>query len=108
MLIHIPQGIGIHTTTGSTSKIRIGKDCKPLTGSMRQKRLVELGFMDLTAEIIEGLSYDDLDKVEIQRLKNILRARKPESSLLKLSDRDLLKQIGIIKTVILPLQVFSW
>jgi len=75
---------------------------------MRQKRLVELGFTDLTAEIIEGLSYDDLDKVEIQRLKNILRARKPESSLLKLSDRDLLKQIGIIKTVILPLQVFSW
>ena len=97
LLIHIPQGIGIHTTTGGTSKIRIGKDCKPLTGSMRQKRLVELGFMDLTAEIIEGLSYDDLDKVEIQRLKNILRARKPESSLLKLSDRDLLKQIGIIK-----------
>jgi len=97
LLIHIPQGIGIHTTTGGTSKIRIGKDCKPLTGSMRQKRLVELGFTDLTAEIIEGLSYDDLDKVEIQRLKNILRARKPESSLLKLSDRDLLKQIGIIK-----------
>ena len=97
LLIHIPQGIGIHTTTGGTSKIRIGKNCKPLTGSMRQKRLIELGFMDLTAEIIEKLSCDDLDKVEIERLKNIIRARKPESSLLRLSDKDLLKQIGIIR-----------
>lgn len=35
LLIHIPQGVGLHTATDGTAKIRIGKDCKPLTGSMR-------------------------------------------------------------------------
>ena len=30
LLIHIPQGIGIYTTSDGTGKIRIGKECSPL------------------------------------------------------------------------------
>jgi ATP-dependent DNA helicase RecG len=91
------MGIGIHTTTDGSAKIRIGKDCKPMTGSMRHQRSVELGIIDFTAEVIKDLTYNELSKVEIAKLKNIIRATKPEASLLKLRDEDLLKQLGIIK-----------
>ena len=97
LLVHVAQGIGIHTTTDGMAKIRIGKDCKPMTGSMRQQRSVELGFLDFTAETLKDLSSNDLSKIEIERLKNIIRAKKPESALLKLGDEDVVKQLGIIK-----------
>lgn len=97
LLVHIPQGIGVYTTTDGTGKIRIGKTCKPLTGSMRQRRLVELGLLDVSGEAISKLSEEDLDKLEIERLRNIIRARNPKSSLLKLGEKELLKNIGIIK-----------
>lgn len=97
LLVHIPQGIGVYTTTDGTGKIRIGKTCKPLTGSMRQQRLVELGLLDVSGESITKLSVEDLDKLEIERLRNIIRARNPKSPLLKLSEKELLKNIGLIK-----------
>jgi len=97
LLVHIPQGIGIHTTTDGTGKIRIGKSCKPLTGSMRSQRAIELGLQDFTAEVVKALTYEDLGKIEIERLRNIIKARRPESALLKLRDEDLLNQIGLIK-----------
>ena len=97
LLIHIPQGIWIHTSTDGTGKIRIGKECKPLTGSMRQQRLVELGLIDLTGEVIKDASFENLDKIEIERLRNIIRAEKPESTLLKLNEKDLLEHTGITK-----------
>lgn len=97
LLIHIPQGIWIHTSTDGTGKIRIGKECKPLTGSMRQQRLVELGLIDLTGEVIKDASFENLDKIEIERLRNIIRAEKPKSTLLRLNEKDLLEHIGITK-----------
>ena len=97
LLIHIPQGIWIHTSTDGTGKIRIGRECKPLTGSMRQQRLIELGLIDLTGEVIKDASFENLDKIEIERLRNIIRAEKPESTLLRLNEKDLLEHTGITK-----------
>ena len=97
LLIHIPQGIGVYTTTDGTGKIRIGKTCKPLTGSMRQQRLVELGLLDVSEVAISKLSVEAFDKLEIERLRNIIRARNPKSPLLKLGEKELLKNIGLIK-----------
>jgi len=95
ILVHIPQGIGIHTTTDGTGKIRLGNECKPLTGSLRQKRAIELGLLDLTGEVVKKITSDDLDKIEIERMMRIIESKKPE--LLKLSEKEILKQIGIIK-----------
>lgn len=97
LLIHIPQGIWIHTSIDGTGKIRIGRECKPLTGSMRQQRLIELGLIDLTGEVIKDVSIGDLDKIEIERLRNIIRAEKSESTLLRLGEKDLLEHTGITK-----------
>jgi hypothetical protein len=34
LLVHVPRGTPVHTTTEGVAKIRIGKDCQPLTGSV--------------------------------------------------------------------------
>lgn len=34
LVLHVPRGLGVHTTTEGVAKVRVGKDCQPLTGSM--------------------------------------------------------------------------
>ncbi len=97
LIVHIPSGVGVHTTTDGTAKIRIGKECKPMTGTMRQRRMVELGLIDVTAELRPELTLSDLSKIEIERLKSIIKTKKPDSTLLKLKEKEFLEQTGIIK-----------
>lgn len=95
LLIHIPQGLGISTTTDGTAKIRIGTDCKPLTGSMRYQRLIEVGLLDVTGQSIPGLSQEALEPREIDRLKQLIRVQAHNSPLLTLQESELLEQTGI-------------
>jgi len=97
LLVHIPSGIGLHTTTDGKAKIRIGKDCKPLTGSMRQQRMIEIGMTDISSQIIKRLSYNAFDKIEIERLRRILETQSPKSQYLILGEKEFLEQIGITK-----------
>jgi len=97
LLIHVPQGITLYTTTDGMAKIRIGKACKPLTGSMRVQKLIESGALDVSAEVRKDLSMDALDKIEIERLRNMIRANNPDSYLLKLKEKEFLRQSGILK-----------
>lgn len=52
---------------------------------------------DLTGEVIKDSFSKNLDKIEIERLRNIIRAEKPESTLLRLNEKDLLEDTGITK-----------
>lgn len=97
LLIHIPQGLGLHTTTDGTAKIRLGKDCKPLTGTMRQQRMIELGMLDYTAQVITKLKSEDLDTVEIDRLRNILHTNKSDSPLLRLGKDEFVRHLGLVR-----------
>jgi ATP-dependent DNA helicase RecG len=68
----------------------------PLDPDAFERRLVATGAIDWSAEPIEGLSRDALNPVEIARLRNTLRALRPQSDLLSLSDDDLLNAIGAL------------
>lgn len=62
--LHVPEGTGRvlimqvhpgmppHTDTKGGGTVRVGKDCQPLTGTMRRKIGVETGETDYTAEAI--------------------------------------------------------
>lgn len=97
LLIHIPQAIGYCTATDGTAKIRVGTECKPLTGSMRQQKLMEAGLLDITAQVLEDGSPEFLDPLEIERLKRFIHAKKPDSPLIRLSQSELLHKVGILK-----------
>ncbi len=95
LLVHIPQGVYLHTTTDGTAKVRVGSDCRPMTGSMRLQRLVERGQLDFTAEVVKGLSAKDFDPEALELLRKTMQAVKPESSLLKLRETQMLDQMKL-------------
>lgn len=98
LLIHVPQGISaVHTTTEGIAKIRVGTECKPMTGSMRLQRLTLSGELDLTAEPIAELGQDDLDPDSIRRLRKLVQIRLPHSPLVNLDETQFLEQIGITR-----------
>lgn len=99
LLVRIPKGPAdvVYGTSKGIYKIRVGKNCMPLLPNEFQRKKVSEGIIDWSAEFAEGVSYKDLSPIEIAHLKNTLKARKPGSDLLGLSDSDLLKALGIIR-----------
>ena len=96
ILIQTPKAIGIVTTTEGEAKIRIGRECKPFTGSLRQKKMIEIGIVDFSAQEINIDCQEAIDPIEMVRLRNYLQTANPNSTLVTLNDADLLHQLELI------------
>jgi len=96
LLIQIPKAMGIVTTTEGEAKIRIGRECKPFTGSLRQKKMIEIGIIDFSAQEINIDFKEAIDPIEMVRLRNYLQTANPKSTLVALNDYDLLHQMELI------------
>lgn len=96
LVIHVPEGLGIHTTSEGVAKIRVGKDCQPLTGSMLTRRLAAVGETDRTAMPAPGTTMADLDPEYIRQFQRTIatEGRKPE--LARLSPEELLGNLGLL------------
>jgi len=55
------------------AKIRIGKECKPLTGRTFAQLLAGGGQRDPTAGVVAGASEANLDSVEVDNLRKIIQ-----------------------------------
>lgn len=60
-------------------------------------RLSELSLLDFSAQIISDTTVEDLDPNERIRLRNIIKMRKGDKSLLELSDEELDKALRLVK-----------
>lgn len=96
LLVHVPRGMPPHTTSDGVAKIRIGKDCQPLTGRMFARLLAGGGQLDPTQEIIDSLSEEDLDSKEMAELRQIIRREAQSANLARLEDRPLLEALGLV------------
>ena len=96
LLIHVPKGMPPHITSDGVAKIRIGKECKPLTGRTFSQLLAGGGQRDPTAEIIRTVKEEDLDPLEIAELRKIVQREAQNAELAKLNDHRLLEAIGLI------------
>ncbi len=103
LVLHVPQGLGVHTTSEGVAKVRVGKDCQPLTGSMLAQRLSAGTEFDRTAQPLSGATVADLDPQAIKELQRLLETegRKPE--LARLSPVDLLDGLGLVRDTELTL-----
>ena len=54
IVMQIYPGLPLYTDTSGKGTIRVGKDCQPLTGTVRHRVMVETGEIDLTATEIAG------------------------------------------------------
>ena len=59
-------------------------------------RLSQLSLLDFSAQVLSGAAMDDLDPNERVRLRNIIKLRKGDKSLLDLSDDELDKALRLI------------
>lgn len=59
-------------------------------------RLSSLSLLDYSAQPVPGASYHDLDPIERERLRNIIRTYRGETSLLELNDEELDKALQLV------------
>ncbi len=97
LVLHVPRGLGVHTTSEGVAKVRVGKDCQPLTGSMLARRLGTGTEFDRTAQALEGSTLDDLDPAPLAELRRLLETEGRKSELARLPTGELLENLGLAR-----------
>jgi len=97
LIMQIYPGLPPYTDTAGKGTIRIGKDCQPLTGTLRRKIAVETGETDYTAELVATADTSLLSPTGMEALRTLARTERAPEDLLKLGDLDLLEALGLIK-----------
>ena len=97
LLMQIYPGTPPYTDTAGRGTIRIGKDCVPLTGTLRRKIGVETGETDYTAEHVAKYDPALLSAVAFEALRNQAHRERAPVDLMNLSDAELLSALGLIQ-----------
>lgn len=96
LLMHIYPGMPPYTDTAGRGTVRIGKDCQPLTGTLRRKIAVETGETDFTAEIVNASLKEVLSPTAMETLRTLAREENAPEDLLRMEDRQLLQALGVL------------
>ncbi len=85
-------------TSGGLFKVRVAKSCMPLDPGEFAKMRVRSGVVDWSAQPARGVSFAELDPVEIARGRNFLRRNSPDSPLLnkRVSDQKFVESLGVV------------
>lgn len=97
LIMQIYPGLPPYTDTSGTGSIRIGKDCQPLTGTLRCKISVETGETDFSAVPVAPVSSELLSPTAVDTLRSQAKAERAPEDLLQLSDKELLTALGLVK-----------
>jgi ATP-dependent DNA helicase RecG len=97
ILMQIYPGMPPHTDTAGRGTIRIGRECRPLTGTLRRKISVETGETDYTAEAIAPFNPQFISATAMEALRNQAAKERAPEDLLKLSDSELLNALGLVR-----------
>jgi ATP-dependent DNA helicase RecG len=97
LLMQIHPGLPPYTDTSGRGTIRIGRDCQPLTGTLRRKIAVETGETDFSAELVPGVTQELLSLSALEKLRDQARKERAPDDLLRLSDSELLTTLGLLK-----------
>ncbi len=98
VVMQVYPGMPPYTDTSGRGKIRVGKDCQPLTGTMRRRIMVETGETDLTATEVPGRPESLISAAAMERLRETARRERAPEDLLSKGDKDLLAAIGLIRS----------
>jgi len=97
LLVRVPRGMPPHTTTEGVGRIRVGKECKPLTGSALSRLMFAGGQRDLTAETVPGVTTGDLDPEQIGLLQRTIQAEGGSPGLTGVPADELLSKLELIR-----------
>lgn len=97
LLMHLLPGQPPYTDTSGRARIRIGKDCQPLTGSLRKGLAVGTGETDFSGETLPGEVSSHLSPTAMEQLRNQARQEKAPEDLLRQGDVDFLAGLRLIR-----------
>ncbi len=97
LLMQVHPGIPPYTDTKGRGTIRVGKDCKPLTGTVRGKISAETGESDVTATAIQAVPQDLLSASALEVLRDAATSERAPAELLRLPDLELLSALGVLR-----------
>lgn len=97
LVMQIHSGLPPYTDTSGRGTVRVGKDCQPLTGTVRRKIAIETGETDYSAEIVAPLDASLLSPVAMESLRNLAMAERAPEDLLRLNDMELLSALGVVR-----------
>lgn len=97
LVVQIHPGLPPYTDTAGRGKIRVGRDCQPLTGTMRRRIAIETGESDFTAEEVPGEPTTHLSPSALEQLRDSANRERAPEELLRLSDLDLLSGLKVLR-----------
>ena len=108
--ISVPEGTGtllamrVHEglskpygTAAGLFKQRVGKNCMPLDPLAFQRAQVRSAAVDWSGAPAHGLTLADLDPLQIERARQVLRSKAPTSGLLELPDEVFLSGVEALR-----------
>jgi ATP-dependent DNA helicase RecG len=97
LVMQVYPGMPPYTDTAGRGKIRIGKDCQPLTGTLRRQVMVETGETDFTASLIPEEARTLLSASAVEQLREAARKEHAPAELLHLSTEEFLTALGVTR-----------
>lgn len=87
-----------HATTDGRCLKRLGKNSKPFYPDEMSNRYSEIQSSDFSGRILSDSTEDDINKLEVYKLKEKLKARNPESTLADMEDIAFLRNLALVKS----------
>ena len=97
LLVRVPRGVVPHTTSEGLAKIRIGKECRPLTGAMLTQLVLERRAFDPTAQVLADATPRDLDPEHVTNLQRRVATDGGKAELARLPPAEFLGNLGLVQ-----------
>lgn len=97
LLVRVPRGVVPHTTSDGLAKVRIGKECRPLTGAMLTQLVVERRAFDPTAQVVADAKLRDLDPEQVANLQHRVATDGGKAELGRLPPDEFLGNLGLVQ-----------
>lgn len=94
IVMHVHPGIPPYTDAAGRGAVRVGRDCLPLTGSLRRALNEESAGSDYTAETVEAPLSSVLSGAATEALRDAAKRERASEALIARDDKDLLVAIG--------------
>jgi len=76
--------------------------CVPFYAHEMESRRSKLGLFDLTAQPVTSVEWEDLEPIEFERLRQIIKQYRGDKTLLDLDDFEMAKALGLVEGDIEP------
>ena len=86
-----------YTESNGAATIRIGKECVPMTGTLRRQMLEVSGTFDYTINTLDLSWKNVVSPIAMERIRTMMSQERVPETLNNMSDEDLLNSIGAIR-----------